>query len=77
MACGTPVITFPRGAMPEVVDEGITGLLVDGVAAAVRAVAVAAALDRGVIRQVAERRFGAARMVEDYLAVYEQVLAAQ
>jgi len=77
MACGTPVITFARGAMPEVVDEGITGLLVDDVAAAARAVEVAAALDRGVIRRVAEQRFGAARMVEDYLAVYEQVLAAQ
>lgn len=77
MACGTPVITFPRGAMPEVVDQGITGLLVDDVASAARAVQIAAALDRGVIRRVAERRFGAARMVEDYLAVYEQVLAAQ
>jgi glycosyltransferase involved in cell wall biosynthesis len=77
MACGTPVITFPRGAMPEVVDEGVTGLLVDDVAAAARAVEVAAALDRGVIRRVVERRFGAARMVEDYLAVYERVLAAQ
>jgi glycosyltransferase involved in cell wall biosynthesis len=77
MACGTPVITFPRGAMPEVVDEGITGLLVNDVAAAARAVEVAAALDRGVIRRVAERRFGAARMVEDYLTVYQRVLAAQ
>lgn len=77
MACGTPVITFPRGAMPEVIDEGITGLLVPDVAAAARAVEVAAGLDRGVIRRVAERRFGATRMVEDYLAVYEQVLAAQ
>jgi glycosyltransferase involved in cell wall biosynthesis len=77
MACGTPVITFPRGAMPEVVDEGITGFLVDGVASAARAVDVAAALDRSVIRKVTERRFGAARMVHDYLAVYEQVLAAQ
>ena len=77
MACGTPVITYPRGAMPEVVDEGITGFLVDGVAAAARAVEIAAALDRRVVRQVAERRFGAARMVDDYLAVYERVLAAQ
>ncbi|HEY5961786.1 MAG TPA: glycosyltransferase family 4 protein, partial [Polyangiaceae bacterium] len=68
MACGTPVIAFPRGAMPEVIDEGITGLLVDGVAAAARAVDVAAALDRRAVRQVAERRFGVARMVDDYLA---------
>lgn len=77
MACGTPVITYPRGSMPEVVDEGITGFLVDGVEPAARAVDVAAALDRRVIRAVAERRFGAARMVDDYLTVYERVLAAQ
>jgi glycosyltransferase involved in cell wall biosynthesis len=75
MACGTPVITYPRGAMPEVVDQDVTGLLVDGIAAAAAAVDVATALDRATIRRVAERRFGAARMVDDYLAVYQRVLA--
>jgi glycosyltransferase involved in cell wall biosynthesis len=74
MACGTPVITYPRGAMPEVVDDGVTGFLVDGVASAASAVDAAAALDRGTIRRVAERRFGAERMVDDYLAVYERLL---
>jgi glycosyltransferase involved in cell wall biosynthesis len=77
MACGTPVITYPRGAMPEVIDEGVTGLLVDGVDSAAAAVEVAAALDRVAIRRVAERRFGAARMVADYLKVYERVIAAR
>ncbi len=77
MACGTPVITYPRGAMPEVVDEGVTGFLVDGIASAAAAVNVAAALDRGAIRRVAQHRFGAARMVDDYLAVYERVIAAR
>ena len=77
MACGTPVITYPRGSMPEVVDEGVTGFLVDGVASAAAAVDVAAALDRAAIRQVAERRFAAARMVDDYLAVYERVIAGR
>jgi len=76
MACGTPVITYPRGSMPEVVDHGVTGFLVDGVASAAAAVESAAALDRAVIRSVAERRFGAARMVDDYLAVYERLLGA-
>jgi glycosyltransferase involved in cell wall biosynthesis len=76
MACGTPVITYPRGAMPEIVDEGVTGLLVDGVASAAAAVDAAAALDRAAIRRVAERRFGAARMVDEYLAVYERLIAA-
>jgi glycosyltransferase involved in cell wall biosynthesis len=75
MACGTPVITYPRGSMPEVVDEGVTGFLVDGEVSAAAAVDAAAALDRGAIRRVAERRFGAARMVDDYLAVYRRLLA--
>ena len=77
MASGTPVITYPRGSMPEVVDEGVTGFLVDGVESAAAAVDLAAALDRGAIRRVAERRFGAARMVDDYMAVYERLIAAQ
>ena len=77
MACGTPVITHPRGSMPEIVDEGVTGFLVDGVASAAAAVDLAAALDRGAIRRVAERRFGAARMVDDYLALYHRLIAAR
>jgi glycosyltransferase involved in cell wall biosynthesis len=77
MACGTPVVAYRRGAMPEVVDEGVTGFLVDGVESAAAAVDLAAALDRGAIRRVAERRFGAARMVDDYLAVYERLIGAR
>lgn len=76
LACGTPVITYPRGAMPEVVDDGSTGFLVDGVASAAAVVEIAAALDREAIRLVAEQRFGAARMVEDYLGVYERLIVA-
>jgi glycosyltransferase involved in cell wall biosynthesis len=74
MACGTPVIAYPLGSMPEVVDEGLTGFLVAGVEAAVAAVEKAARLDRSSIRRVAERRFGAARMVDEYLALYERLL---
>jgi glycosyltransferase involved in cell wall biosynthesis len=70
MAAGTPVIAFPRGSMPEVVDEAVTGFLVPDVAAAAAAVQSAAALDRKEIRRVAERRFAAERMVDDYLALY-------
>lgn len=76
MACGTPVIAYPLGSMPEVIDEGTTGYLVQDVAAAAAAVEKAATLDRRAIRRTAERRFGAARMVEDYLAVYGEVLRA-
>lgn len=76
MACGTPVIAYPRGSMREVIDHGITGLLVDDVASAAAAVDVAVRLDRAAIRDVAVRRFGAARMVDDYLAVYTRLLEA-
>jgi glycosyltransferase involved in cell wall biosynthesis len=74
MACGTPVIAYPLGSMPEVIDDGVTGYLVDGVGAAARAVDRAATLERGAIRRVAERRFGAARMVDEYLALYRRLL---
>jgi len=76
MACGTPVITYPLGSMPEVVDDGVTGFLVPGIDAAVAAVDRAAALDRATIRRVAERRFSAARMVDDYLQVYGRLIGA-
>ena len=75
MACGTPVIAYARGSMPEIIDHGVTGYLVADAAAAIEVVDAAAALDRRAIRAVAERRFGAARMVDDYLAVYRRVLA--
>ena len=74
MASGTPVIAYPLGSMPEVVQEGVTGFLVDGPAAAAAAVSLAADLDRGQCRRVAEGRFSAARMVGDYLAVYAEIL---
>ena len=74
MACGTPVVAYRRGSMPEVVDIGQTGFLVDNCAEAAAAVAEIAGLDRAKCRAVAARRFSAERMVLDYVAVYEQVL---
>jgi glycosyltransferase involved in cell wall biosynthesis len=74
MICGTPVVAFRRGSMEEVVDEGVTGYLVETVAEAVRAVAGATSLDRAACRARAALRFSAERMVDDYLRVYEQVL---
>lgn len=73
-ATGTPVIAYRRGSMPEIVEEGVTGFLVEDVAEAALKVGAAAALPRLAIRQVTERRFSAARMVDDYLAVYERLL---
>jgi glycosyltransferase involved in cell wall biosynthesis len=77
MVCGTPVIAYRRGSMAEVVDEGVTGFLVDGPAAAAAAVPRAAALDRVGCRSVAERRFSSVRMVDDYLRVYAQLLRGE
>jgi glycosyltransferase involved in cell wall biosynthesis len=70
MSCGTPVIAWPHGAVPEVIEEGVTGFVVDSIGAAVPALARAAALDRMRVRSRFEERFSAARMARDYLAVY-------
>ncbi len=74
MACGTPVIAFRRGSMPELIDHGITGFLVDDVEQAVAAVASAGTLDRLQIRQRAVTRFGRDRMADEYLAAYASLL---
>jgi glycosyltransferase involved in cell wall biosynthesis len=74
MACGTPVIAFRRGSMGELIEDGATGFLVDGVEAAVAAVAPVAALDRAAIRARAVARFGVARMVDEYVDAYEAVV---
>ncbi|HEX6998759.1 MAG TPA: glycosyltransferase family 4 protein [Gammaproteobacteria bacterium] len=76
MACGTPVIAFRRGSVPEVLEDGVTGYIVDGVAEAVRAINRLHWLDRVAIRRRFEQRFSAARMARDYVALYES-LAAQ
>jgi glycosyltransferase involved in cell wall biosynthesis len=76
MACGTPVIAYRRGSMPEVVDVGQTGFLVDNAAQAASVVSEVAGLDRRKCRDVAARRFSAQRMVLDYVSVYEQVLSS-
>ena len=74
MACGTPVIAFRRGSMPELIDEGRTGFLVDTTEQAVAAVGLARHVDRQAIRKVAVARFGVDRMVDEYLAAYGQLL---
>jgi glycosyltransferase involved in cell wall biosynthesis len=74
MACGTPVIAYPLGSMPEVIDVGVTGYLVNDAAAAAAAVPATVALDREVVRRTAERRFSASRMVDDYLSLYRRLL---
>ena len=75
MACGTPVIARRRGSVPEVIDEGVTGFVVDDIAGAIAAVDRARSLDRRGVRTRAAERFSRDRMVDDYLRVYERVLA--
>src|SRR3984885_1363173 len=74
MACGTPVVAYRRGSMPEVVDEGVTGYLAHDVGSSVEAVRAALRLDRSAVHARAVVRFGADRMVEDYLRTYEALL---
>ncbi|GAA4983741.1 glycosyltransferase [Actinopolymorpha pittospori] len=73
MACGTPVVAYRRGSMPEVVDEGVTGFLVGNAAAAAQAIERIDTIDRAGCRARAEQRFGADRMVTDYLTVYRDI----
>lgn len=74
MACGTPVIAYRAGSVPEVIDDGVTGFIVDGLAEAVSAVDNVARLDRRRIRQTFETRFTASRMAEDYMTIYSKML---
>lgn len=74
MACGTPVVAYRRGSMPEVVDEGVTGYLVQTVDQAVAAVERIGAIDRAGCRDRARQRFGVDRMVQDYLEVYRALV---
>ena len=74
MACGTPVIAYPFGSVPEVMREGISGFTVADLEGAVEAVKKIDQLDRKQIRKYFEQRFTAARMTQDYLRIYERVL---
>ncbi|MGH9869957.1 MAG: glycosyltransferase family 4 protein [Candidatus Polarisedimenticolia bacterium] len=75
LACGTPVIAFRRGSVPEILEDGVTGFIVDGMDEALEAVGRARSLDRRRCREVFERRFSVQRMAADYLTLYRQVAA--
>jgi glycosyltransferase involved in cell wall biosynthesis len=74
MACGTPVIAWPRGSVPEVIDPGVSGFLVESVDEAAEATRRVASLSRRGCRQAFEDRFTASRMAEDYLDLYRRLL---
>ena len=75
MAFGVPVIAWPQGAVPEVVDDGVTGFVVDSIEDAVAAVKRVHSLDRRQVRRRFEERFSASRMVDDYEKIYASVAA--
>ncbi|MER9020965.1 glycosyltransferase family 4 protein [Mesorhizobium sp. M0815] len=76
MACGTPVIAWNCGALPEIIDHGVTGFLVDKVDAAVASIPELLRLDRRQVRAVFENRFSATRMAHDYVAAYAHLIGA-
>jgi glycosyltransferase involved in cell wall biosynthesis len=77
MACGTPVIAYNAGAVPEVLEDGVSGYVVDDEAGALRALQEVRALSRAAVRAAFERRFTARRMAEDYVAVYADLVDSQ
>ena len=74
MACGTPVLAFRRGSVSEIIDEGITGFVVDGMDEAGPALSRVLKLDRHAVRRRFEERFSAARMAKDYVKLYRTML---
>jgi glycosyltransferase involved in cell wall biosynthesis len=75
MACGTPVLAFGKGSVPEIVEDGVTGAIVYGMDETPRALARVIALDRAQVRRRFEERFTAERMAADYVKIYERLLA--
>src|SRR5579871_4306872 len=73
MACGTPVIAFRNGSVPEVLQDGVTGFIVDSEAAAVEAVARVPALKRERIRAEFDQRFTSRHMAQNYLKLYSRL----
>lgn len=74
LACGTPVIAYRRGSIPEIIDHGVTGFTCDTLEEMVQSVSHVSLLDRTRCRQAFDAGFSAERMVKDYLRVYEQML---
>jgi glycosyltransferase involved in cell wall biosynthesis len=75
MACGTPVIAFPCGSVPEIIEDGVTGFIVENDTQAVQAIGRLDELDRRRVRAQFERRFSASRMAQDYLRCYRMLMS--
>ncbi len=77
MACGTPVLAFRNGSVPEVIDDGLSGYIVDSEEEAISVLDQTVRLDRRRVRRRFEERFSASRMAADYISIYEKVLGGQ
>lgn len=73
LSCGTPVLAWPGGSVPELIEPGVNGWIVDSIDAAVEALAHADAIDRRACRATFEKRFTAERMARDYVTVYKRL----
>jgi glycosyltransferase involved in cell wall biosynthesis len=74
MACGTPVIAFREGSVPEIIDDGVSGYIVNNTREAIEAVHAIDRLSRMAVRRKFEKRFTASRMASDYLNLYTAVI---
>jgi len=74
MACGLPVIAYPLGSVPEIIEDGISGFLVQNVDQAIDAIKHLSAIDRQKCRKAFDRRFSVRRMARDYLTIYERIV---
>jgi glycosyltransferase involved in cell wall biosynthesis len=77
MACGTPVIAYRHGSIPEVIEDGVTGFIVDGLEDAITAAERIATLSRKQCRRSFEQRFSVSCMATDYLAVYQRLIESE
>jgi len=74
MACGTPVIAYPQGSVPEVMQDRVTGFIVPDLEGAVKAVKRLGEIDRRKCRRHFEQHFNAERMAQDYLTIYQRLV---
>jgi glycosyltransferase involved in cell wall biosynthesis len=77
MACGTPVVAFNRGSMPEIIRDGETGYIVEDIEGAINAVTSVTSINRSTCRADVEKRFSNSRMARDYVRVYDTILNAE
>ena len=75
LAAGTPVIAYPSGALPEIVDNGVTGFLVNSMEEMAEAIGKAHTLSPATCREAAEQRFSKKRMIRNYFDLYERILS--